>query len=299
MRKLVLFFVLMLGTSCLPHPSTDIQKATPELLIRGQVVPSSAAITGRTLIFIETAADPEILAAEDGSFEFTLAESRFESLRWQFGWQNRSLRLYFVSENGAAESALVAAIDTEARGIMDLGVIQMQPEVAITGRVIGNGGPLAEARVRIGRKELLTDGEGLFTTSAPLTISTPLLIEKAGFVQTKGSWTPGDATRDIQLYRDLTPYGTIEALPRPRDSINSLILLNFSATTASQWIRFGSRAEDLAKLYEPNAPWLDLGKTLALSPQFAAAAGVYYQFADQNQKILSPVLRYDFPTVSE
>jgi hypothetical protein len=259
----------------MPNPESSVHKATPALSIQGRVDQGSATL------YVEQSATPEGRTADDGSFAFTFDAARLEALRLQYGLQSRTLRLYFISET---MEALNESVNLDYRGDMDLGTITMQPATPVTGRILNAGTPVENARVRLGRKEFLTAADGTFTASIPAATPTPLLVEKKGFVQTKGTWQPGAAIRDVELYTDLAPYGTIEVLPLDRTLVdNKSVSVNYSATSTARYIRFSYVANDFSKTV-----WLDLNKSLRLAPP--AANVIYFQFADQDQKVVSPVL---------
>ncbi len=289
MTKRWFLFSLLSVTACLPQPKSDVQKAKAELVIQGRILHSSETLSGNTAIFIEQQPTPEAISAEDGSFAFALDQERLDALRLQYGLQDPLLHLYFLSENGNPESAVLNALNIQNRGSMNLGDIQLQAETTVSGRVVGFGTPLAEARVRIGRKEIQTAADGTFSVALPSQMATPLLVEKKGFVQTRGTWLPFGQERDIELYTELTPVGSIAAQPILRNSSNELISLSYSANGAARWIRFANSPEALARSYEPDAPWQDLRLPLQIT---GMSAEIFYQFADRDQKILGPVQRY-------
>ncbi|HYX33123.1 MAG TPA: hypothetical protein VE954_08395 [Oligoflexus sp.] len=295
MTKRWFLFSLWIVTGCLPQPSSDVQKARPELTIKGRILHSSESLSGRTAVYLEQNSAPEALSADDGSFDLTLDTERLAALRLQYGLQNSRLHLYFVPENADPESAVIDSINLESRGEMDLGNVLMQPNTTVTGRVVAYGAPVPEARVRLGRQELITAEDGSFSADVPAQLSTPLLVEKRGFVQTKGTWLASVQERDLELYSDLTPVGSIAAEPTLRNAGNTPISLSYSANGAAYWIRFAGRAEVLDENYESDAPWLDLRQPL----QILSAPVIYYQFADRDQKILGPVLSYTPATVEE
>lgn len=295
MMKRWFLFSLLCMTACLPQPKSDVQKAEPELLIQGRILHSSAALSGNTAIFIEQEPVADAISAEDGSFTLILEEGRIEALRLQYGLQDPRLHLYFMSENGNPESAVLNVLNIQNRGSMNLGDVQLQAEVPVTGRIVAQGIPAADARVRLGRKDIQTAADGTFTLTLPSQSATPLLVEKKGFVQIRGTWLPGNQPRDIELYSDLKPVGSIEAQPILRTASNQPISLSYSANGAARWIRFANNPGVLSQTYVPDAPWQDLGQPLQIVP---SAATFYYQFADRDQKILGPVMSYTLtPTV--
>lgn len=289
MTKRWFLFSLLCITACLPQPKSDVQKAKAELLIQGRILHSSASLSGNTAIFIEQEPVAEAISAEDGSFALTLDEDRLEALRLQYGLQDALLHVYFISENGNPESAVLNVLNIKNRGAMNLGDIQLQTEVPVEGRIVAQGTPAADARVRLGRKEIQTAADGTFSLTLPAQSATPLLVEKRGFVQTRGTWLPSNQLRDIELYSDLNPMGSIEAQPILRSAANQPISLSYSANGAARWIRFANNPEVLNQGYVVEAPWQDLRQPLQIMP---AAATIYYQFADRDQKILGPVLSY-------
>lgn len=289
MTKRWFLFSLLCVTACLPQPKSDVQKARPELLIQGRILHSSATLSGNTAIFIEQEPVADAISAEDGSFAMTLDEDRLEALRLQYGLQDARLHLYFMSENGNPESAVLNVLNIQNRGAMNLGDVQLQAEVPVTGRIVAQGVPASDARVRLGRREIQAAADGTFSLTLPAQSATPLLVEKKGFVQTRGTWLPTNQPRDIELYSDLNPMGSIEAQPIVRSTSNQPISLSYSATGAARWIRFANNPEVLTQGYVPDAPWQDLQQPLQIMP---AAATIYYQFADRDQKILGPVLSY-------
>jgi hypothetical protein len=289
MTKRWFLFSLLYITACLPQPKSDVQKAKAELVIQGRVLHSSASLSGNTAIFIEQEPVAEAISAEDGSFALTLDEDRLEALRLQYGLQDALLHLYFMSENGSPESAVLNVLNIQNRGAMNLGDVQLQAEVPVEGRIVAQGMPVGDARVRLGRKEIQTAADGTFTLTLPLQSTTPLLVEKKGFVQTRGTWLPSNQPRDIELYSDLTPAGSIEAEPIPRNLGNQPISLSYSANRAARWIRFANNPGLLSQGYVPDAPWQDLRQSLQIMP---SAETIYFQFADRDQKILGPVMSY-------
>jgi hypothetical protein len=289
MTKRWFLFSLLCITACLPQPKSDVQKAKAELMIQGRVLHSSASLSGNTAIFIEQEPVAEAISAEDGSFALTLDEDRLEALRLQYGLQDARLHLYFISENGNPEAAVLNVLNIQNRGAMNLGDVQLQAEVPVTGRVVAQGMPAADARVRVGRKDIQTAADGTFSLTLPAQTATPLVVEKKGFVQTRGTWLPGNQPRDIELYTDLTPVGNIEAEAILRSAGNQPISLSYSATGAARWIRFANNPGVLSQSYVPEAPWQDLGQSLQVMP---SAGTIYYQFADRDQKILGPVMSY-------
>jgi hypothetical protein len=295
MTKRWFLFSLLYVTACLPQPRSDVQKARPELQIQGRILHASETLGGSTAIYIEQEAQAEAISAEDGSFAFALDEDRLESLRLQYGLQDARLHLYFVSENGNPESAVLNVMNIKYRGTMDLGEVQLQAETTVNGRVMASGAPISEARVRLGRNEVQTAGDGSFSMSVPEGMTTPLLVEKRGFVQTRGTWLPSGQERELELYSDLTPMGMIDSLPIPRNLGNQAISLSYSANGPARWIRFAWDPDLLERNYEPEAPWQDLRQPLQI---VARNATIYYQFADRDQKVLGPVLNYT-PTEAE
>jgi hypothetical protein len=289
MTKRWFLFSLLYITACLPQPKSDVQKAKAELLIQGRILHSSASSSGNTAIFIEQEPMAEAISAEDGSFALTLDEDRLETLRLQYGLQDMLLHLYFMSESGNPESAVLNVLNIQNRGAMNIGDVQLQAEVPVEGRILAQGSPAADARVRLGRKEIQTAADGTFTLTLPAQLATPLLVEKKGFVQTRGTWLPNNQPRDIELYSDLTPVGSIEAQPIPRSIGNQPISLSYSANGAARWIRFANNPGVLNQGYVADAPWQDLRQSLQIMP---SAATIYYQFADRDQKILGPVMSY-------
>lgn len=295
MLKRWFLFSLLLTTGCLPQPESDVQKAKPELIIRGRVLHSSELFAGPTAIYVEQSAAPETLSAEDGSFVFTFDADRLDALRLQYGLQNPRVHLYFVSESANPESAVVDFINIKYRGEMDLGEVQLQTETPVSGRVVAYGSAVPEARVLLGRKELFTAADGTFSATVPASMTTPLLVEKKGFVQTKGTWLPSGQQRDVELYSDLTPVGSIDAPPVLRTAFNNPISFSYSANGGAYWIRFAGSPDALTNNYEPEAPWMDLRQPL----QILSAPVIYYQFADRDQKILGPILSYTPATAEE
>jgi hypothetical protein len=295
MMKRWFLFSLLLASGCLPQPSSEMQKARPELLIQGRVLHSNEAFSGPTAIYVERSANPETFSAEDGSFSFSFDADRLELLRLKYGLNNQFLQLYFVSANGYPESAVKGMIDIKARGEMNLGEVQLGLESPIIGRVVAYGAGVADARVLIGRQELITAADGTFTAMIPEQSSTPLVIEKSGFVQTNGNWLPGESTRDIELYSKLSPVGSINVTPILRTRSNQMVPLSYSANRAAHWIRFAGSPEYLVKSFEADAPWVDLRQPL----QISNLPVVYYQFADRDLKILGPVQSYTLTTLEE
>lgn len=294
MTKRWFLFSLLCITACLPQPKSDVQKAKPELLIQGRILHSSESLSGSTAIFIEQEEAAEAISAEDGSFALTLDEDRLEALRLRYGLQDSRLHLYFMSESGNPESTVLNVLNIQNRGAMDLGDIQLQGEVPVAGRIVAQGIPAADARVRLGRKEIQTAADGTFALTLPSQSATPLLVEKKGFVQTRGTWLPSNQPRDIELYSDLNPVGSIEAQPILRSVSSQPISLSYSANGTARWIRFANNPGALSQGYVPDAPWQDLQQPLQIIP---SAATIYYQFADRDQKILGPVLSYT-PTLA-
>lgn len=294
MMKRWFLFSLFTLAACLPQPKSDVQKAKPELIIQGRILHSSEVLGGNTAIYIEQQATPEAISAEDGSFAFALDEERLDALRLQYGLQDSLLHLYFVSESGNPESAVLNVLNIKYRGEMNLGDVQLQTETIVNGRVVAYGTPIPEARVRLGRKEIQTAADGSFSLALPSRTATPLLVEKKGFVQTRGTWLPSGQERELELYSDLTPVGSIEAQPIPRSLGNQSISLSYSANGPARWIRFANDPDVLSRNYEPNAPWQDLRQPLQI---VANTEVIYYQFADREQKILGPVFSYT-PTVA-
>jgi len=266
-----------------------VQKAKPELLIQGRILHSSATLSGNTAIFIEQEPIAESITAEDGSFALTLDEDRLKALRLQYGLQDSLLHLYFTSEIGNPESAVLNVLNIQNRGVMDLGDVQLYAEVPVEGRAMAQGVPADDARIRLGRKEIQTAADGSFSLTLPAQSATPLLVEKKGFVQTRGTWLPGNQPRDIELYSELTPVGSIETQPIPRILGNQPISLSYSANGTARWIRFANSPGALSQGYAADAPWQDLRQPLQIMP---SAATLYYQFADRDQKILGPVNSY-------
>jgi len=295
MMKRWFLFSLLFASGCLPQPSSEMQKARPELLIQGRVLHSSEAFSGPTAIYVERSAIPETFSAEDGSFSFSFDADRLELLRLKYGLQNSFLHLYFVSENGHPEAAVKGMIDIQARGAMNLGDVQLEPQSSINGRIVAYGAGVADARVLIGRQEVFTNADGTFTANVPEQSSTPLVIEKRGFVQTKGTWLPSGQERNIELYSGLTPVGSIDAMPVPRTASNPMISLSYAANGSARWIRFAGSPDYLVKNFEADAPWVDLRQPL----QISNVPVVYYQFADRDLKILGPVLSYTLSTTKE
>jgi hypothetical protein len=289
MTKRWFLFSLLCITACLPQPKSDVQKAKPELLIQGRILHSSASLNGNTAIFIEQEPTAEAISAEDGSFALTLDEDRLEVLRLQYGLQDARLHLYFMSENGNPESAVLNVLNIQNRGAMNLGDIQLQAEIPVTGRIVAQGSPTADARVRLGRKEIVTAADGTFAVALPSQSATPLLVEKKGFVQTRGTWLPSNQPRDIELYNDLNPMGSIEAQPILRTASNQPLSLSYSANSPARWIRFANNPGILSQPFVSDALWQDLGQPLQIMP---AVATIYYQFADRDHKILGPVMSY-------
>jgi hypothetical protein len=294
MTKRWFLFSLFCVTACLPQPKSDVQKAKAELIVQGRILHSSETLGGSTAVYIEQQPTAEAITADDGSFAFALDDERLDALRLQYGLQDSLLHLYFVSESGNSESAVLHVLNIQNRGEMNLGDIQLQEETAVAGRVVAYGSPVADARVRLGRKEILTAADGSFSSTLPSRFATPLLIESKGFVQTRGTWLPGDQERDIELYNDLTPVGSIEAQAIPRTLGNTLISLSYSANGTARWIRFAHDPDLLVDSYEADAPWQDLRQPLQI---VGTASVIYYQFADRDQKILGPVMSYT-PTVA-
>ncbi|WP_141735288.1 carboxypeptidase-like regulatory domain-containing protein [Oligoflexus tunisiensis] len=295
MMKWWFLFSLWLVTGCLPQPDSEVTKAQPELVVQGRAMPGLATLSGNIGVYIEQDRMPEAITREDGSFAFSLDGERLEALRLQYGLQDPRLHLYFVSESGFAESAVLDVLNIQSRGVMDLGDVVLQPDTTVNGRVVASGAPVADARVRLGRQEVFTAVDGTFSATVPAQLSTPLLVEKRGFVQTKGTWLPGGQARDVELYNDLTPAGSIEALPVPRILGNEPISLSYSANGAARWIRFAGSPEALTEAYNPEAPWQDLRQPL----QIMGAEEIYYQFADRDRKILGPVQSYTLTVAQE
>jgi hypothetical protein len=295
MMKLWFLFSLWLFTSCLPQPDSEVTKAQPELTVQGRALPATATLSGNIGVYIELERMPEAITREDGSFAFTLDGDRLDALRLQYGLQDPRLHLYFVSESGFAESAVLDVLNIQSRGLMDLGDVLLQADTTVSGRVMAAGTPIADAVVRLGRQAVLTAVDGTFSATVPEQLATPLLVEKRGFVQTKGTWLPGGQARDVELYSDLTPAGSIEALPVPRLIGNEPILLNYSANGAARWVRFAGSPETLTEAYNPEAPWQDLRQPL----QVMGATEIYYQFADRDRKILGPVQSYTLTVTPE
>jgi hypothetical protein len=289
MTKRWFLFSLIYVTACLPQPRSDVQKAKAELQIQGRILHASETLGGSTAIYIEQEGAAEALSADDGSFDFALDADRLEDLRLRYGLQDTRLHLYFVSESGNPESAVLDVLNIKYRGIMDVGEVQLQVETTVNGRVVASGSPIAEARVRLGRNEVLTAVDGSFSMNVPEGLATPLLVEKRGFVQTRGTWLPSGQERDVELYSDLTPTGMIESLPVSRNLGNQSISLSYSANGAARWIRFARDPDLLERNYEPEAPWQDLRQPLQI---VASTETIYYQFADREQKVLGRIQSY-------
>jgi hypothetical protein len=281
-----LIFINLLGTGCLPHPESTVQKASPLLAIKGRVQHNNDN-AGPTAIYIEQTPTPETLSAEDGSFAFAFDADRLEAMRLQYGLQDDTLHLYFISDSKNRESAVVSKVSLQYRGEMDLGTVAMQAETEVRGRVIAQGRPIADARVRLGRKEVFTDAEGNFSSTLPMASVTPILVEKSGFVQTKGLWSTSSESRDLELFTDLAPIGSISALLSPKGAFNQSITLNYSGTGTVRWIRFAKSASALQRSYEPDSPWLDVKGSLQVDRSDNGV--IFYQCADKDQKIFGPV----------
>ncbi len=294
LRLSPMLFGCLLMTACLAHPTSESKKNPSSLLVKGRSLTSTGLAAGKTAIFIEQTPAPEAISADDGSFEFTLDAARLEQLRLQYGLQKTMLRLYLVNESDHTESAVITSLSSQDRGEVSFAPIQLQPETLVTGRVlIGKSQELVmNARVKLGRKEVYTDADGTFSGFIPQFYTTPVLIEKKGFVQTLGVWLPSFLNRDFLLVDELMPYGNIEVIPSLRSLDKKMISLNYSATGNSQWIRLAASPNQLLKSIEPTAPWKDLTQELSFDP---SSTIIYYQFADAEKTRLSPVFSYALP----
>ena len=294
LRLSPMLFGFLLVTACLAHPTSESKKNSPSLLVKGRSQTSTGLPAGKTAIFIEQTPAPEVITADDGSFEFTLDAARLEQLRLLYGLQKTMLRLYFVNESDKTESAVITTLNIQDRGEINFAPIQLQPETLVTGRVlIGSSQEVVKnARVKLGRKEVYTDADGKFSGFIPQFYTTPVMIEKKGFVQTLGVWLPSFLNRDFLLVDELMPYGNIEVIPGLRSVNMPMISLNYSATGNSRWIRLADSPSRLIRTFEPSAPWMDLTQELNYNP---SSSVIFYQFADAERNTLSPVFSYALP----
>ncbi len=284
--------------ACLPGPKSETEKSNPSLTLSGQVLSSDGQPAGQTAIYIEQFSAPELLSSSDGSFTLSFDAKRLNQLRLQYGLQKQPLRIYFVNERNNSESTVMQVLELTARGERSLGRVILQTEVLISGQVLalskadGSLQPIAAARVLLGRKALVTDGDGKFSGTAPMNTMSPVTIEKKGFVQTLGECLPGEGVQEFRLFDSLIPTGSIAVTPSGLESFNPSFVLNYSANSTAQWVRFASSPELLQKTFEVSSPWMDFSQ--ALKANFSKGSTIYYQFTDRDKKVLGPISSYTF-----
>ncbi|MCX6128077.1 MAG: hypothetical protein NTX25_03315, partial [Proteobacteria bacterium] len=191
----LLFIFTLIINACLPRPEAELQRTQTSITLKGKIENSRGLPASRTAIYIEQSNSPEVLSAEDGSFYISLDAHKIAELRLQYGIKNKNIRLYFVQSDGLTESTMIPCINFFDLGVQDLGLVQLSVDRTVKGRVLamstpeGMLKPVKDARVKIGREEVLSNENGEFSTKIASNVSLPILIERTAYVQSQANWT--------------------------------------------------------------------------------------------------------------
>ncbi len=289
--------------SCLKKPSSEVSSQDFPLTLSGRVLGSDGLGAGDVGIYMETEEIEEARTAADGSFSFAIDADRMQLFRGRYAPLDQPLHLYFVKSGVPGESAVYDQIQPIAIGLLDIGTIRLEKQVAVSGQVRAakkleqSTLPVEKAYVRVGRNASLTDADGMFALYAPMRSHLPILISQKGYVQTQGTWhvgVVGDA-RNFVLYDRLTVEGTLDVPSSFRDNDKAMktLTLALSANILARWVRLALSDSELAEPVDPRITWQMVEGSVEIPLNAARPQAVYYQFADKDRKILSPVYRLD------
>lgn len=290
-------------TACLKKPASDMASLDFPLRITGKIEDSQGLAAADIAVYIAQEEAPEILSSSDGSFLLTIDSERMSVLRAKYSPLGQPLHLYFVKSGVPGEAASYNQLQPISIGDLDLGIIKLEPQLAISGvvraakRLEQSPLPIEGAYVRVGRNAALTNIEGRFALYAPARNALPILITQKGYVQTQGTWHLS-ATADERafvLYDRLSVDGQL-AIPssfRNNDPTIKNITLSLSANILSRWVRLALQEDELLDPNNTRAAWQHVESPIQVPLSAATPEAVFYQFADKDKKDLSPIYRLE------
>ncbi len=266
-------------TACIPVHKADLQSQSTNVTFVG----SFSGTKGATEIYFGQEKAPLAKTISQGTFRIEIPRAMIE--------ESSDRRLYFYSNQG--EAAASNEIMNFEIGEKNLDPIVLTAEIKMNGSVLTlNNGvptPVPFAEITVGRRTTQTDAEGKYTVFAPSRIELPVLIHKEDFVQTKALWQINDATetRNFHLYKRLEPIGHI-SFPSQALRTGTTVPVFLDSTQTAAYIRIAS--VPFTTPAELDGSWLNLSKPISLPTESLSQLNLYYQFADKDKKVLSPIL---------
>jgi|GEM_PF-5875898 hypothetical protein len=284
--------------ACLNNPESTVETQEFPLEIAGRTEDPSGAPLAEVMVYVEQESAPEGVSDAEGRFSFSWDEQRLETLRLRYN--PGRLRLYFVKGGTTGFGAVYDRINPIQIGTLDMGVIRLQPDLTMSGFVFATRPletaptPVVGAKVRVGRQEVLTDASGRYSTRAPSEQVLPVVIEKAGYVQTRSTWEVRSApeSRNFTLYDRLSVSGmaATPVLPRSAEAAPASIPLIFNTNALVAWVRVSADFEALER--DPgsvNQPWRSIEDSIRVPRPSSGSVVYYYQFADTSRSIRSDI----------
>lgn len=267
--------------ACVPGSKEEVNNQSTKVTMVG----SFRSNGGSTDIYFGKSDSPIATTTEQGSFKIEIPRELIES--------TDDRRLYFYSS--LREEGVSAEITEFESGTKSLGTVQLRPVLEVEGIVSasdkGTLVPVSGAEVRIGRIKATTDANGRYTASLPQQTKLIVEVEKAGFVITKSRWFTADVNevRPFRLYKNLEPQGFLSMPTQERrlKDDDSAVVINVDSTPGTEWVRISSAPFSVEA--ELDSSWQSLSKAITVPNSDLSSSELYYQFADGEKRILSPV----------
>ena len=268
-------------TACLRGTRADIQNQSTNVILVG----SFSGGSGPTEIFFGQKREPLVTTTNAGSFQVEVPRALIET--------SVDRRLYFCSSSG--EAAATPSISDFESGEKQLDPVVLKPQLPMIGTVSGVMSgvttPVADAEILVGRNYAKTDADGKFSVLAPSLSELPVVIQKTGFVQTRGLWAVSSVSevREFHLYNRIEPTGSLSIAVAPR-LVGASPSVYLEGTPAAAYVRIS--AAPFTTEPQTESAWFEVMKKVTLSAAVLSQPTLYYQFADKDKKVFSPVLNF-------
>jgi len=301
--------LLVLLAGCLKVPSTSTSASAPSTLaLHGQVVDAQGQPASGVQVYIENSQTAEATTDTSGAYSLLLGQDRLVQLAGR-SVGGQGIHLYFeqtgqTGQTGQAAVAGPVSLTTRGEQAVDSVTLQAPASVEGTVYVLADGRqaePGANVTVQMGRSQATSDQDGHFKLSG---------VPAGALTLTAAAPDSVSAVQDLTLKAGEAHVLDGPVMLLPDKGVTGAVLVDQSTDIASlvaaghPYMRrfrvYGTKAAKYVRFFHdqtlfqagkpsPLLPWRDIPTQFDYDFPTDGGNVLFYQFADENQNVLSPV----------
>ncbi|MES2743907.1 MAG: hypothetical protein V4655_00710 [Bdellovibrionota bacterium] len=281
LRTLLAVLTLSQLTACVADAEREVNPQNTNVVMVGTFRSNG----GSTDIYFGNNEAPLATTSDRGSYRIEIPRATLD--------ESSDRRLYFYSSLGeAGTSPEIKEFDS---GEKTIDTVFLAPAVEMKGAVsiFENGVPTPAngATIKVGRAVAQTDAQGRYSILLPQNSFLPVELQKKGFVITRATWQTSDISeeRPFTLYTKLDPEGRVTLPVRQRlmDTPKTRVPLYIESTPSARYVRVSTSPFTVSP--DLDSTWFSTKEAVTIKASDLSQDVLYYQFADENKKALSPV----------